>query len=286
MESGVVRLVSMSSIARLCFLLCVLIPVAVHAAMPNDTQATQLEIGLGIGALRFPDYPGADEHRTLLLPFPYIIYHSRYLDVNHDQVRGKLLSGKRFSLDVDFAGSVAVDSSRDQERQGMPNLGWIGEAGPALRYKAWSNQTGNMHISVVLPVRIAVSAEALNLHHRGEVFEPRLELVKDIGDGDRKLNIGTSLAVLYGSRDYFQYIYGVPPQYTTLARPAYNAPAGYGGYRISLGGSLHRGNIVYGAFIAYVNLNGAAFVNSPLVSRTQDLSFGIMVAWIFKRSNI
>ena len=285
MESGVVRLVSMSSIARLCFLLCVLIPVAVHAAMPNDTQATQLEIGLGIGALRFPDYPGADEHRTLLLPFPYIIYHSRYLDVNRDQVRGKLLSGKRLSLEVDFAGSVAVDSSRDQERQGMPNLGWIGEAGPALRYQAWSNHTGNMHMSIVLPVRVAVSADALNLHHRGEVFEPRLELVKDIGYGDRILNIGTSLSVLYGSRDYFQYIYGVPPQYATIVRPAYNAPAGYGGYRISLGGSLHRGNIVYGAFIAYVNLNGAAFVNSPLVSRTQDLSFGIMVAWILKRSN-
>ena len=275
----------MSLITRLCFLLCALIPVTVHAAIPNDTQATQLEIGLGIGALRFPDYPGADEHRTLLLPFPYIIYHSRYLDVNRDQVRGKLLSGKRLSLEVDFAGSVAVDSSRDQERRGMPNLGWIGEAGPALRYQIWSNRTGNMHMSVVLPMRVAVSANALNLHHRGEVFEPRLELVKDIGYGDHVLNINTSLSVLYGSRDYFQYIYGVDPQYATTVRPAYNAPGGYGGYRISLGGSLHRGNIVYGAFITYMNLDGATFVNSPLVSRTQDLSFGMMVAWVFKRSN-
>ncbi len=286
MQSGIVRSMSMSSIARLCFLLCGLIPIAAPAAVTNDTQATQLEIGLGIGALHFPDYQGADEHRTLLLPFPYIIYHSQYLDVNRDQVRGKLLSGKRLSLEVDFAGSVAVDSSRDKERRGMPNLGWIGEAGPALRYKVWSNQTGNLHISVVLPVRVAASAVAFNLQHRGEVFEPRLELVKDIGGGDRKINIDTSLSALYGSRDYFQYIYGVPLQYATIIRPAYNAPAGYGGYRISLGGSLTRGNIVYGAFIAYMNLNGAAFVDSPLVSRTQDLSFGIMVAWILKRGNI
>ncbi len=275
----------MSLITRLYFLLCALIPVAVHADVPSVMQTMQLEMGLGIGALRFPDYPGADEHRTLLLPFPYIVYHSRYLDVNREQVRGKLLSGKRLSLEVDFAGSVAVDSSRDQERRGMPNLGWIGEAGPALRYQIWSNHTENMHISVVLPVRIAVSADALNLHYRGEVLEPRLELVNDIGDGDRILNLNTSLSVLYGSRDYFQYIYGVPLQYATIVRPAYNAPGGYGGYRISLGGSLQRGSIVYGAFIAYVNFNGAAFVNSPLVSRAQDSSFGIMVAWILKRGN-
>ena len=279
------HLLFMSLITRLFFSLCAFIPIVVHADAPSVMQSTQLEIGFGLGALRFPDYPGADEHRTLLLPFPYIVYHSRYLDVNRDQVRGKLLSGERLSLEVDFAGSVAVDSSRDQERQGMPNLGWIGEAGPALRYQVWRNHTEHMHISLVLPVRTAVSANALNLHHRGEVFEPRLELVKDIGEGNRVLNLNTTLSVLYGSRDYFQYIYGVPPEYATITRPAYDAPGGYGGYRISLGGSYHRDNIVYGAFIAYTNLNGAAFINSPLVSRTQDMSLGIMVAWILKRSN-
>jgi outer membrane scaffolding protein for murein synthesis (MipA/OmpV family) len=185
---------------------------------------------------------------------------------------------------VDFAGAVAVDSSRDHERRGMPNLDWIGAAGPALRFHAWDNDTGNMHLSLVLPVRVVASARALTLHHRGEEFEPRLELAKDIGEGAHALNIQTSLSVLYATRDYFQYIYGVAPQYAAAERPAYQAAGGYGGYRVSLGGSLHHGNLVYGAFIAYMNLEGASFVNSPLVSRTQDLSAGVMLAWIFKRS--
>ena len=106
----------------------------------------------------------------------------------------------------------------------------------------------------------------------------------DIGNGDHLLNIQASLSLLYGDRDYFQYIYGVDAQYASAIRPAYQAAGGYGGYRISLGASLHHRNIVYGAFIAYMNLDGATFASSPLVSRTHDLTFGVMVAWIFKRS--
>jgi hypothetical protein len=150
-----------SLIAVLCLLLCELSTVAVLASATNQPQTRQLEIGLGIGAVRFPDYPGADEHRMLILPFPYITYHSRYLDVNRDKVRGKLLSGKHLSLEVDFAGSVAVDSSRDHERQGMPSLDWIGEVGPALRYHAWTNNAGTNHVSLVLPTRVAIGAHAL-----------------------------------------------------------------------------------------------------------------------------
>jgi len=255
-----------------------------HDASRTAQTSSYLEIGLGIGGIHFPDYPGADEHRTLLLPFPYIVYHSRYLDVNRDKVRGKLLSGRRLSLDVDFSGAVGVDSSRDHERQGMPNLDWIGAAGPALRYRLWSNASENMQISAILPVRAVVGAHAFTLHHRGEEFEPRLDLLYDNGKGDQALDLETTLSVLYGSQDYFQYIYGVDPQYATAKRPAYTAAGGYGGYRLSLGGSLHRGNIVYGAFITYMNFNGATFIDSPLMSRTHDLAFGAMIAWIFKRT--
>ena len=234
--------------------------------------------------MQFPDYPGAAEHRALLLPFPYIVYHSRYLDVNRDQVRGKLLSSHRLSLEVDFAGAVAVRSSRDRERQGMPDFDWIGEAGPALRYHVWGNDVSSTRLNLVLPLRVAVSAQALNLHHRGFVFAPRLELAHQVREGDHAFNIQASISALYGSQDYFQYLYGVVPQYANPERSAYTAPGGYGGCTLSVGGSLHRGDMVYGSFISYTNLAGAGFINSPLVSRTHGLTFGVMVAWIFKRS--
>ncbi len=271
-------------ITHLGCILCALAPIAAHASGQAPRAVSQLEIGVGVGGVRFPDYPGAAEYSTLLLPFPYIVYHSRYLDVNHEQVRGKLLSGRRLSLDVDFAGAVAVRSSRDRERQDMPDLDWIGEAGPALRYRVWGDDTDGTRLDLVLPLRAAVSAHALSLHHRGFVFAPRLELTHQIGEGDHAFNIQTGVSALYASQSYFQYIYGVAPQYANPERPAYTAPGGYGGYTLSVGGSLHRGDLVYGAFISYTNLAGASFLNSPLISRTQDLAFGVMVAWIFKRS--
>lgn len=281
LEINAVRLTPFFFITHLFFILCALVPIAAHA---SGQAVSQLEIGVGVGGVRFPDYPGAAEYSTLLLPFPYVVYHSRYLDVNHEQVRGKLLSGHRLSLDVDFAGAVAVRSSRDRERQGMPDLDWIGEAGPALRYHVWGNDADGTRLDLVLPLRVAVSVHALSLHHRGFVFAPRLELAYQIGEGDHAFNIQTGVSVLYASQGYFQYIYGVAPQYANPERPTYTAPGGYGGYTLSVGGSLHRGDRVYGSFISYTNLAGASFVNSPLVSRTHGLAFGVMVAWIFKRS--
>ncbi|MGA9852079.1 MAG: MipA/OmpV family protein [Gammaproteobacteria bacterium] len=266
-------------------MLCALAPVLACAAEPDAQTASQLDIGIGVGAVRFPYYPGAAEDRTLLLPFPYIVYRSRYLDVNHDQVRGKLFSGQRLSLEVDFSGAVAVPSNDVRERQGMPDLDWIGEAGPALRYHVWGNDAGSARLDLVLPLRVAVSAHALTLHHRGYVAAPRLELGYQIGEDEHAFNIESSLSALYGNRDYFQYIYDVMPQYATAERPVYAASGGYGGYTLEVGGSLHRGDMVYGSFISYTDLTGASFTASPLVSRTHEMTFGVMAAWIFKRSS-
>ncbi|HSC46667.1 MAG TPA: MipA/OmpV family protein [Gammaproteobacteria bacterium] len=241
-----------------------------------------LELGVGVGALRFPDYPGAEEQRTLALPFPYFVFHSKYLDVNRDRVRGKLLAGDRLSLDVDFGGSVAVDSSRDRERAGMPDLDWIGEAGPALRYRIWESDGGDTRLEGVLPVRKAVSVHVLEFHDRGWTFAPRVEIGHRIGSDDRYLGVDAGLSVLRADQKYYDYIYGVAPQYATATRPAYTPDGGYGGYTLSLGMSLRRDDVVYGAFFRYTDLDGAVFAASPLVSRLHEVSFGVAVSWILK----
>lgn len=258
-----------------------------HAQMdtpPEDYPGhSSLTLGIGAGAVRFPYYPGAAESRNLLLPFPYIVYHSRHLDVNRDMMRGKLLHSRRFSLEVTFGGAVSVDSSRTVERQGMPNLDWIGQAGPALRTHLWANTDGRTRLDLVLPARWVMSARALTIQHRGEVFVPQLGITRQTGDDFNGLNLNASLSALYGTRDYFQYIYGVAPQYATPERAAYRAPGGYGGYTLQLGFSLHRGDLVYGSFVSYSNLSAAAFVNSPLLRQRHETAFGFAVAWILKR---
>lgn len=243
------------------------------------------EFGIGVGVVRFPDYPGAMETRTLTLPFPYIVYHDPHLSVNNNRVRGIVIARSRFSLDVDFSGQTEVRSSSTQERRGMPDLNWLGEAGPALRYAAWLDETGTTELDVVLPVRAAVGAQGLTLHHRGWVFAPRLELGHALYDSPERLDWDTSLIALFDDRGYAQYYYGVPPQFATASRPAFEAPSGYAGYRAEFGFSLHRGDLVYGAFLNYTNLKGAGFIASPLVGRSDGFSFGFAVSWVLQRSD-
>ena len=89
---------------------------------PPPPQPTRFEFGIGVGGVRFPDYDGAKEKRTLVLPLPYFTLRSRFLDADRAEVRGKLIRSDRWSLDVDFGGNVQVTSSDTQERQGMRDL--------------------------------------------------------------------------------------------------------------------------------------------------------------------
>jgi outer membrane protein len=250
---------------------------------PPPPQQTRIELGVGIGAVDFPAYDGAAEKRQLVLPFPYYVIRSRFLDADRDQVRGKMLRGDRWSLDVDFGGNVDVTSSDTRERQGMPDLDWLGEVGPALRYHIWRGQPGN-GLDLVLPARVAASVDVLKFHHRGFDSDPHLDWDGTwYQSGNDRLILDANLSARFVDRGYAVYYYGVTPQYATAARPAYQAPGGYAGWSTQFGVSWHRGDMVYGAFIEHTSLHGARFQASPLVGDAGGWSFGVAVAWVIQR---
>jgi outer membrane scaffolding protein for murein synthesis (MipA/OmpV family) len=253
------------------------------APAPPPPQDTRLELGIGVAGAEFPAYDGAAEKRALVLPFPYFTIRSRFLDADRDEVRGKLLKSDRWSLDVDFGGNVDVTSSDTKERQGMPDLDWLGEAGPALRYHVWHSGPGN-GVDFVLPARIADSLHSVTFHHRGFDSDPRLEWHAtwfQVG-GDRLL-LDATLAGRFVDRGYADYYYSVAPQFATPTRPAYDAPGGYSGWSTQAGVSWHRGDLVYGAFIEHTSLHGARFQSSPLVGDAGGWSFGLAIAWVIQR---
>jgi len=247
------------------------------------TAGTHIELGVGIAGAHFADYPGASRYWSLALPIPYFTIHSPRLDADREGVTGKFFHSKHWFLDVDFSASVPVNSSRDAERDGMPNLGWIGEAGPALKYRPWRDERTGLELEAGLPLRAAVSTDGWSLHHRGWVSEPWIELTRKWGSGDWEFHADFTLSTLYATSGYFNYIYGVAPQYATVTRPVYTAGGGRGGYRISLGFGWHREEMVYGAFFSYINLAGACFSASPLVSQRHQNAFGFIVAWVFHK---
>ena len=253
------------------------------APQPPPPQQTHLEFGIGVGAVDFPAYDGAAEKRQLVLPFPYFSVRSRFLDADRDEVRGKLLRSDDWSLDVDFGGNVDVTSSDTKERQGMPDLDWLGEVGPALRYHVWRGEPGN-GIDFVLPARVASSVHALTFHHRGFDSDPRLEWHATwFQAGQDRLILDANVAGRFVDRGYANYYYGVAPQYATPTRQTYDAPGGYAGWSTQAGVSWHRGDMVYGAFIEHTSLHGAAFQSSPLVGDAGGWSFGLAVSWVLQR---
>lgn len=259
-----------------------LAPVARADGAPTPVPSS-LDLGVGLGAVRFPSYPGAEEMRKLLLPFPYVVYRSTYLDVNRDQVRGKLLKDEHWSLDVDFGGQVQVKSNDTQERAGMPDLDWMGEVGPALRYFIWNGTERDTHLDAVLPVRAAVSARGLTLTRRGWIAGPRLEAHQALFHSADLITLDATLTADYVDRRFANYYYGVLPPYATRARSAYDAPGGYAGWNLNVGFSWHHGDLIYGGFAAYTSLHGAAFQSSPLLGRANGLSLGVAVSWVIQR---
>jgi outer membrane protein len=252
---------------------------------PPPPQESRFEAGVGVGAVDFPVYDGAAEKRTLVLPFPYFTLRSRFLDADRDQVRGKLIRSDRWSLDVDFGGNIEVTSSDTRERQGMADLDWLFELGPALRYHAWRGEQPGNGVDFVLPARAAMSIHAAKFHHRGFDSDPRLEWRATwFQAGGDRVTLDANLAARFVDRGYADYYYSVAPQYATSARPAYAAPGGYAGWSTQAGVSWHRGDMVYGAFVEHSSLHGAAFQASPLVGVADGWAFGVAVAWVIHRS--
>jgi MipA family protein len=256
---------------------------AADVPQPPPPQETRLELGVGVAGAEFPAYDGAAEKRRLVLPFPYFVVRSRFIDADRDAVRGKLLRGDDWSLDVDFGGNVDVTSADTKERQGMPDLDWLGEVGPALRCHLWRGGPGN-GVDFVVPARVAASVHVLDFHHRGFDSDPRLEWRGTWFQlGRDRVSLDANLSARIVDRGYANYYYGVTPQYAMLTRPTYDAPGGYAGWSTQVGMSWHRDDMVYGAFIEHTSLHGAAFQSSPLVGDAGGWSFGLAVAWVIQR---
>jgi len=102
------------------------------------------EFGMGVGAVDFPIYRGAEERRTYVLPTPYVQYRGKFLRVERERVRGLLFRHDRVELDISVNGSVPVKSKDSRARQGMPDLDPTLELGPELQVHA-ERLSGDAH---------------------------------------------------------------------------------------------------------------------------------------------
>jgi outer membrane scaffolding protein for murein synthesis (MipA/OmpV family) len=240
------------------------------------------EAGLGIGALRFPDYRGSDESQVYPVPVPYFVYRGDFFKADKDGVRGEIFDHRYAELTISLNATIPVRSEDNHARTGMPDLKPTVELGPSLDVHLWRSADERMKFALVMPLRLPLTVEATP-RSIGWVFAPRFNLdVDDIrGSG---WNVGIGIGPLYADRKFHDYFYSVSARYATADRPAYQADGGYSGTHVLASMSKRFPKYWIGAYLRYDSLANAAFSDSPLVRSNHYLAGGFGIAWMIGQS--
>jgi MipA family protein len=258
---------------------------ALGASVSGHAEEKPLwEAGLGIGAVRFPDYRGSDRTQTYVLPVPYFVYRGEFLKADRNGVRGRFFDSDRVELNVTVGASAPVDSRDNPTRQGMPDLKPTVEIGPSLDLTLWRSGDKLVKLDFRMPLLTGVTIEG-SPQSTGWTFSPRVNL--DLRDpaGMAGWNLGLLAGPIFGDRRQHQYFYSVAQQFATTERPAYEARRGYAGAQFLAAVSKRFPSYWVGGFVRYDTLGGAVFSDSPLVKRNNYLAGGLAISWIIGESS-
>ncbi len=241
------------------------------------------ELGVGASGLAFPDYRGSDQTRLHALPVPYVIYRGDLFRADRDGIRGILFDRDNVEFNLSVGASFPVDSGDNDARRGMDDLRPTVEVGPALDLTVWRSADRRLTLTVRVPVRAGFTVER-SPRAIGWLATPRLNLdVQDVGGID-DLQFGMFASPTWADRRFHQYFYSVPQASATPDRPAYEARAGYGGVEFLASLTRRYGAWWVGAFVRCDVLDGAVFVDSPLVKSRRYVAGGLAFAWVFAES--
>jgi outer membrane scaffolding protein for murein synthesis (MipA/OmpV family) len=258
------------------------IPAAAAAEDNPDSHTKPVwEVGLGVGAVSFADYRGADTTHVYVLPLPLFYYHGKFLKSDRKGIRGKLFSQDWIELNISANATTPV--RRNAARAGMPDLRSTVELGPSLDLHLWKSADQKVQFDIRLPVRGVFTVQA-RPHSIGGIFAPNASIdVKDVA-GFQGWYLGALAGPLFADHRYHDYFYTVAPQFATPERPAYGARAGYSGAEILLALSKRYPSFWVGAYVRHDTLTGAVFDSSPLVKRENYWAAGAGIAWIIHQS--
>jgi outer membrane scaffolding protein for murein synthesis (MipA/OmpV family) len=243
--------------------------------MPARAQQLPVfEAGIAGGGGWLPAYPASDQNRWRGLAVPYIIYRGSVFRADDNGLRARASLADGIELSVSASGGVNASSDDVTARQGMPDLEWLGELGPNLRFTLWrgEDEASPQRIVVDTPIRAVFSTDWSSVSFRGFTFAPDIayEHMHFLSPFAR---LRVSAGVVFGTDRYADYFYDVAPQYARPDRPAYNAQAGYIGSRVSVSYRLplnERFSVVAGGRVE--NFSGATNADSPLFRNEWNFS--------------
>ena len=196
----------------------------------QEVRRPLLEAGVFGGGGLVPDYPAADRAEARPLLLPWVVYRGELFQSDENGLRGRLYRATDLELTINFNGSLASSSSGGA-REGMPDLDYLGEIGPSLRWSAWRDETRRTRLSLEVPLRAAFGTDLSRIRHRGFVFAPEIALERfAVVTPEGRARIG--LGPVFASGGLMDYWYRVKPNEARPGRPEYNADGGFLGLRL------------------------------------------------------
>jgi len=254
------------------------------AAAADPSQKPLWEFGLGLGAVAFADYRGADTGEIYPVPVPYLVCRGQFLRADREGVRGLLLDQPIAELNISGGATAPVHSDDTLARRGMPDLKATAEIGPSLDLHLWKSPDRQVRLDLRLPARTAVTVESAP-RSIGWFIEPQVAVdIHDVGQ-HAGWDLGVLTGPLFADQRYHQYFYGVAPEYATAFRPAYQARGGYSGTQAVMSLSKRFPRFWIAAYAHYDALTGATFTSSPLVRSNSYWATGVGFAWMIGQSS-
>lgn len=243
--------------------------------MTTNRPAAYMEAGVVLIGQGAADYRGSNHYRPNALPLPYFLYQGPILKADRDGVRGDFWSNHRMEFNLSVDGSLNGNSDDNKLRQGMPELESAVEFGPSLNIRL-SGETLQEGWSLRLPVRAVITMSRDGLDHIGNVFSPRLNWRQPDVVAGWRASFGTG--VMFADRSYHAYFYDVAQPYVTEERNFFRSAGGYSGsfVRFSLFRPWQQWRV--GISLRYDYLEGAQFMDSPLVQTPHygSISIGLV----------
>lgn len=200
------------------------------AAPAQEIRRPLLEAGFLAGGGLLPDYPAADRAEARALALPWVFYRGDILQSDERGLRGRFYRSSDFEFTLNFNGALASRSSGGA-REGMPDLDYLGEVGPSLRWTPWRDEARTTRVTLEVPFRAVFGTDLSRIRHRGFVFAPELALERaGAFMPEDRLRIG--IGPVFASGGLMDHWYRVRPSEARPDRPAYDAEGGFLGTRL------------------------------------------------------
>jgi len=241
------------------------------------------ELGIAAGFGTTADYPGSGRYHLRAIPFPYFIYRGNFFRSDQNGTRVRAAYTRNLEIDISGGASFATHSSGSGPRTGMPDLDYLLELGPKLKY-IFARPAPGVAWFTEIPLRAVISIGS-GFGYRGLVFAPNIG-VRTVYLLGSPWAAYADIGPEFASGRFQDYFYQVAARYARPGRPAYNAHGGYFGSRLEAGLSRPIGKHFRIFFYSRLeDYNGAKNTNSPLFQTRLGYAGFIGFSWSFLHSD-